>query len=432
MSQVKAYTGTVTVKTKKVRANCCTANSTIESTRGVISVGGSVEVPDKRKRSTYLALLRHNLCATTSLEADEETFEWEEDFIELGVNVVCSGTPKYCTQTYTGNQFYMTYSGTASDRPSNPSLVDVSGANTLALEEYNRSYLSARESLQGLVAAGEVPETLRMIKSRSRSMSDALSRYLNRAEKLARSRSLGGRRRKRRGYKIKDFENDLADDWLEMAFGWKPLISDLDNGAEALAKAFTQSVDWVKPIDGRGELMVQNSNQLKTQSDPNRKWRIKKRIRPQVQYVGKVKLSPSAYTQMMRFGLTPDRFIPTVWELCPWSFLIDYFTNVGAVIDGWSTCYTGLLWTQRTNRRLSQTVVENQELTTNTGWTFSSISPGSLLWERKLVSRYRYYGSLIPDFRWQIPGVGSTKWINMSALARRSRSISKLASGLLK
>lgn len=35
-------------------------------------------------------------------------------------------------------------------------------------------------------------------------------------------------------------------------------------------------------------------------------------------------------------GFRPDRFVPTLYELLPWSWLVDYVSNLGTVID--SSC----------------------------------------------------------------------------------------------
>jgi hypothetical protein len=36
------------------------------------------------------------------------------------------------------------------------------------------------------------------------------------------------------------------------------------------------------------------------------------------------------------FGLLPERFLPTVWELIPYSFVADYFINVGDIISSYA------------------------------------------------------------------------------------------------
>jgi len=43
-------------------------------------------------------------------------------------------------------------------------------------------------------------------------------------------------------------------------------------------------------------------------------------------------------------GFTPEEFIPSLYELVPWSFLADYFTNLGGVVRGNYTRCDTVIW----------------------------------------------------------------------------------------
>jgi len=49
-------------------------------------------------------------------------------------------------------------------------------------------------------------------------------------------------------------------------------------------------------------------------------------------------------------GLAPDNWVPTLYELFPWSFVIDYFVNAGDALDAFSLGSVNFNWLLQTNR----------------------------------------------------------------------------------
>jgi hypothetical protein len=47
-------------------------------------------------------------------------------------------------------------------------------------------------------------------------------------------------------------------------------------------------------------------------------------------------------------GFSMQNFIPTVWELLPWSFLVDYFGNINSVLEAYTTDIAGVKWASKT------------------------------------------------------------------------------------
>jgi hypothetical protein len=56
--------------------------------------------------------------------------------------------------------------------------------------------------------------------------------------------------------------------------------------------------------------------------------------------------------RLARWGFTPSEFIPTAWEILPWSFLFDYFVSVGDFIDASFADTSALKWVSQTRRRV--------------------------------------------------------------------------------
>jgi hypothetical protein len=118
-------------------------------------------------------------------------------------------------------------------------------------------------------------------------------------------------------------------------------------------------------------------------------------------------------------GFDLSSWAPTLWELIPYSFLIDYFTNVGDVIRGWSHLGVRLAWCNRTSRKTF----------TKTAWSgpkqshpADAFAPARFVCTKVRVSRESYSGTTVPKLTLEVPGLGSLKWLNIAALVANRRS----------
>jgi hypothetical protein len=292
-------------------------------------------------------------------------------------------------------------------------------------------------SLQGLVSLGEIGETLRMIRRPFKTMREDVPRYLDRVK--VRTRKV---RSKAEARKI------VADTWLEQAFGWRPLMSDIVGGAEALDR-FQRS----GAIDVRQKVQAQATKETLTflataqnQSSSNSDflWNHKRLRKTYVQYVltGGVKIKDkgrvAAAQRLLGFRL--EEFVPTLWELLPWSFLIDYFTNIGDVIDSWSLNGADLYYWNKTRRLVGvcdYTYTPNYAATraSKTQPNLSRVTSisGSLsrrYTENRSINRdAKPVESLTPAFMFTVPGC-STKFVNIAALAATRDSSRRIFSRL--
>jgi hypothetical protein len=127
-------------------------------------------------------------------------------------------------------------------------------------------------------------------------------------------------------------------------------------------------------------------------------------------------------------GVRARDFLPAVWEAIPYSFLIDYFTNIGDIIEAVSFPLTGIAWGSITFRNHSIRSVERVAVDPDAlGVVFPqdgsnkvfSFKPFFVEWDRKYVDRAVWNGSYIPSFRFEIPGTKNwKKYFNIAALAR--------------
>jgi hypothetical protein len=116
-----------------------------------------------------------------------------------------------------------------------------------------------------------------------------------------------------------------------------------------------------------------------------------------------------------------------VWEWIPYSFLIDYFTNIGTLISLHSVCTSNVLWTQRTAYLERETELaefsKGKTLLTLQKLCIAEDIPlqaPELAYKAVLINR-NLVGT--PDhnatpLRFKLPGVGSMRWLNIGALLK--------------
>lgn len=160
-------------------------------------------------------------------------------------------------------------------------------------------------------------------------------------------------------YNKKQWTKILADTYLEYAFGLAPLINDTKGVAEALAR-LTYELEAEKPFKqkliGRGsttksssaQSIVMPSNTQLVFNSTNRKV-----TETRVQYVAGFSAYPTAdlgsqQRLMQLLGFRPESWIPAVWEAVPWSWLVDYFTNVQDILTSVEASVIKPSWISKT------------------------------------------------------------------------------------
>lgn len=189
--------------------------------------------------------------------------------------------------------------------------------------------------------------------------------------------AIGGALRSWKGQSARDRRKSIGKEHLNYEFGWKPLMNDLKKVAESIRKAdaiwqqylrdsgkmvrrryvfpdeeassFTRVVSntnpWRNPSDSHFDLRDTNGNPIPMSLMDNgvvlsttfsrKTWfsgafsyyvprdnRIESQIAREVIQAKK----------LLGLTLTPD----TVWSLMPWSWAIDWFSNVGDSLESWS------------------------------------------------------------------------------------------------
>jgi hypothetical protein len=273
----------------------------------------------------------------------------------------------------------------------------------------------------GGVFLGELREAIELVRHPAKSLWEHLTLgYLPRARKTRRKFIKNPNKPTRKG--VQNANKALAGLWLEYSFGAQPLVADINNAAEALADFVSNSVG-LKPVNAQDEskqLISLEENLLVGTNNLDWKYSRLTTDTTSVRIYGVVRTAPAggvSYARELGSFRIQD-FVPTVWELIPYSFLVDYFTNIGDMIAAASFCQSKLAWvgiTQRAVRR-QYVVLSDWPGTNDPEQIYRLVASGPASMEVTSIDRY-IPSTLVPDLSIRCPGVGSMKWLNVAALA---------------
>lgn len=379
--------------------------------------------------------IAHGLNATTLLDAEKRSFNYTPGHIFLG-KWCGGGVQRFGYYEYDGDLF----SGASEvwDPPPAASFVMDNKTRDEALGRAIKDARSKQSHFRGGNFLAELGDTIRGIRNPAKGFRDLLDTYHRNARKRVK-RAVGRRSLPVSQHDFRRLEKDapdvakaaqraLSDTWLEHNYGWAPLLSDAVDSYQALrrlsaktplARFFGRSSNDDPPSYTSGERSLDVT--------PLR-WTVRTFKRYEVTFYGAVKVevdSPAA-SRMEEFGVTASNFLPAVWEAIPYSFIVDYFTNVGEIIESVSFPRSDIAWIARTYRNHSIRSTERVAIagssptypTNNSDLVWSFQAP-RVEWDRTYVNRTAYSDSIVPSLRFEIPGAKNwRKWFNMAALAR--------------
>lgn len=300
--------------------------------------------------------------------------------------------------------------------PPSPDGQSESHADTQARLKFLQQYRSRRTAFQGGTFFGELRETLEMLRSPTKALRKGIDQYAKAARRAA---SKAGRLPKKRN-------SALVDTYLEYSYGWRPLFGDIQDAAELVRHSQRTYLE-----DMNAEYRENTAVDLGTFTEQENAlaWKGQQRTEysVSVRYKGAV-LAETPEPSFAEFvGFSPSNFVPTVWNLIPYSFLVDYFTNIGTVLDSMSLGRVNLAWGVRTVRKESRFVAS--------GFT-ANMTPDQYLLSQYVISP-DYVASKVSfvrtglaaeveaglsDISFRLPGCDSPwKWLNIAGLATAAR-----------
>lgn len=320
-----------------------------------------------------------------------------------------------------------------------PALSSVADADITAADNRARAmfYKKLRETqvqFSGPTFLGELRETLRMIKRPASALRDSLDNYYAALAKWKKNRPNGkGSAAYRRKIFREQLERAAGGLWLENAFGLQPLLQDIAAGVKAYERLTPPLVNS-RPITGWGTDMVDRRKALQDQDlipqDKNIGGIVFDTLVPLaraqvlVKYRGQVTVSTdrTEWDNAALFGFTPSEFVPTAWELLPWSFLIDYFTNIGDILTSAVTRASSVRFVNRSivkEADLHLSLAPDTEKTRRSlgsSWAISGGGdPSHFQGYRKTVTRDSAGGVPLPVFQLE-SGLSIGQMCNITAL----------------
>jgi len=294
-----------------------------------------------------------------------------------------------------------------------------------------RRFLDAVDSAQSSFEAGqdlgEYRETIQSIQKPLHPLRTKILSYLDSLKK-AKHRYRGS---------IPSLKKVLADTYLEFHFGWQPLVADVAKGIADCGR-FRFPVIPVR-ASAKSRWKVTGATEHASYDfwpvGVSRWYRDTSTY--SLRYKGAVRvkgLMPSGQLSWAQsLQLTPDKWLPTAWDLLPYSWMADYFINIGEIIRGFSSLGTDLAWGAVTERTLTErqfSDVEIDEVSYDPNGPIAKVSVskssfgGAGVLNSHLINRSRLDSlSLIPSLQFSVP-TGKYAFANMgSVLLQRAEKL---------
>jgi hypothetical protein len=291
-----------------------------------------------------------------------------------------------------------------------------------------------RRQFMGSVAAAELGKTLQMVVRPAKSLRGQIAAASRRVPKLMKALKRSGASRQSKA-------KALADTYLELTFGWQPLLADTRDGALALARLASRDAlerqqfraygSQETPLPSTFGNFYQVGYDANSIAVWNREWRTKTKAECIIYGRFQTRLQDSSYAKSTSLrlaelcGFTLADFLPSAWEAMPWSFLVDYFTNVGDVIEAFSNNIGEIGWAAEVHIQESQedfiAILDEAATKQVNGATFYAVSGQNTHAKsrRRTVERSPGAGDLTQYLRFSLPG--GLQWLNIGALAVGAR-----------
>lgn len=319
-----------------------------------------------------------------------------------------------------------------------------SAADTLARTKF---YEKAAASFDAGTFAGELKSTLRMLRSPAVALRKATDVYLSKAHRLRSSVIAEARLEKQRllrpGTSVllgnraarireaerlalksarKRYRTLLPELYLEAVFGWQPLINDIENLFDHLSDLLA------KPGIEHFRVQVTEKSEVPKQlldTTGNQYWRSEyyrtEHRTTQVQYKGAIYSEKHHDLDFnSRWNLRPGDLVVAGWNLLPHSFLVDYFVNIGDILQA-MVLYQRIryVYVSKTIRQSNRVYLESRNFGSNIDFRVTGNTPGVGSIEVRKTTRSKVSAVPIPALTLTV-AQNTKRLLNIGALTHLS------------
>jgi hypothetical protein len=308
-------------------------------------------------------------------------------------------------------------------------------ARNQAIARFLAQLQQQRTQMDGLTLMGELRESISLIRNSSRKLAQMIPKHVEIQAKWVR-KYMGKtkisphtglpipdndsvKRLKRKPDLWKEFRKGLYDNYLTFAFGAKPLLHDVQDAAETLARFSYDSHHTEIKGYGKGIESISKTREVQFPAGEisalfTREVAVTMEVILRGGYRTQVS-APFGSARRLRdlVGFTPEQFVPSVWELLPFSFLVDYFFNVQEILQYAFTDTSDLTWLNETiiSTRRDKGNLDADAVSDLVGGTLGSYEASARIVKRRIQSSFPV---VKPEIK--IPQLGSLKWLNIAAL----------------
>jgi hypothetical protein len=234
--------------------------------------------------------------------------------------------------------------------PQDPPSDVVTNTTNRCIRKFLDEWRSAQSSIEAGQDFGEIKATLESLHHPFKSLRDGITTYISKLRKFK------GKYKGR--YRKTNLDKALADTYLELHFGVGPLGDDIasviNDAARQRPKQKVIKSTAVGHFSGSNvSVAFQTPGYVLTPLTQNKKSSSSYSVR----YIGAISTgavnNQISVDQSLR--LLPRDWAPTAWDLLPWSWMADYFVNIGDIINSLSVRYSDLVWgciTERTQNTI--------------------------------------------------------------------------------
>lgn len=271
--------------------------------------------------------------------------------------------------------------------------------------------------LQGGVLLKELSQTASLLLSPAKALRKLLSQFMNRARKIP-------------GRKTERARKLFAEQWLEYSFGAVPLMMDITAISELLYEQQKDVVHRLSHTSQRKHAVAMPTEVGTVAGNPykipyygNTYYEVS--VRYLIGNHAHVFSDEGSIVRLVELGgFNLQDFIPSVWEAVPWSFLIDYFTNIGDVLMATNVSTSSVRWVNKTTVKTSTVLWTSGKVYIDDPnprqHAIVSFGNNWCYGQQRRVDRTA--GAIpLPELRFELPG-RNVQFLNMAALyfARRN------------